>query len=317
MIPIALLAVVAAAIASPHLVRLDRAAPGTAILVWLAALLLRAVLVAFAATFVFAVAPKTELFHAVTHFCWHTVVPLITAHLGVSGHLLADIAIVLPVLIVLGSLASVLVGLYRATRRVHALLTAGIGAGPAGSVIVSDSSIVLAAAGMRKPRVIVSAGALTQLDDAELGAGLAHERGHIARRHRWILVVAQVARALGRPIPGARAALAELAFHVERDADRFALRAQHEPSALASAICKAAAGRPRPLSAFALGGGGAARRVRHLLAEDPGPARSSLPRALAGALVVLTLLLGIAAGPVTVEAAKASGVSTTAEDCPA
>jgi hypothetical protein len=124
---------------------------------------------------------------------------------------------------------------------------------------------------------VVSAGALTSLDDGELYAGLDHERGHIDRRHRWVLVAAAVLRGLARPLPGTRAAAEELAFHLERDADRFALRRDNEPLDLATAICKAAGGANLGVTAMALNGGGAARRVRQLLESSDATSRP-MPR---------------------------------------
>ena len=316
MIGLLLLAGLALALASPHVVRLDDAPPSVGAVVWLAALLLRAATVLFTAIFVFVVAPATDLFHAVTHLCWHTVVPLVTTHLGVSGHLLADAAILLPVVVVLWSLASVGMALLRAARRVRHLLAAGIGRGPRDSIIVSGGEVLLAAAGIRRPQVIVSAGALTQLDDAELQAGLDHEHGHIEHQHRWALVLAYVAHAVGRPLPGAGAALTELSFHLERDADRFALAHEHEACDLASAICKAAgAGRVAPV--LSLAGGGAARRVRNLLDEKTPDRPAMMPRVLAAALIGLTLTVLAAAGPATVAAADTFAAHSPAADCPA
>ena len=57
---------------------------------------------------------------------------------------------------------------------------------------VADGELLVAAAGLRRPRVLVSAGALLALDDDELEASLEHERGHIARRHRYVLVVSEL-----------------------------------------------------------------------------------------------------------------------------
>jgi beta-lactamase regulating signal transducer with metallopeptidase domain len=122
-------------------------------------------------------------------------------------------------------------------------------------VIVGGDDVLLAAAGLTHPTVVVSAGALTALDDAELAAGLEHERGHIARHHRYLLLFAEGCRALGALLPGTRRAAAELAYHLERDADAYALARSHEPLALASAICKAAGARPTAALMMGLGGG--------------------------------------------------------------
>ncbi|MCF2533297.1 M56 family metallopeptidase [Yinghuangia soli] len=177
--------------------------------------------------------------------------------------------------------------------------------GPGGSVVVADSRILLAAVGLRRPRVVVSAGALGALDDAELDAALAHEQGHIRRAHRWVVAGAEVCLLLARWLPGTRYAHRELGFHLERDADWWAVRRCHDPNALAAAVCKAAlddaehgTGGARG-AARALAGAGAGhvtRRVRLLLDGCPtGTARrNAAVRLVASALLALTVAAGAA-----------------------
>lgn len=235
---------VALAIAAPHAVRLEQASPVLGATIWLAALLLRALTAVFAAIAAVLVLPTTQLFDMVTHWCWETVLPVLATQFGLDGHEVGDAALVLPALLLAASLVSVAFGLWRAARAVARLVQrAGVGHGPADSVILGDGEVVVAAAGLRRPRVLVSAGALTSFDDEELAASLEHERGHIQHRHRYVLVAGELCRALGRFLPGTRRAARELSFHLERDADRFALARDHEPAALASAICGDRCGR--------------------------------------------------------------------------
>ena len=63
----------------------------------------------------------------------------------------------------------------RAARRLVAQHAVGLG--PRNSLIVGGSDVVFAVAGLVRPRIVVSAGALTSLDDDELAAGLDHEEG--------------------------------------------------------------------------------------------------------------------------------------------
>lgn len=194
--------------------------------------------------------------------------PLATSKLDLSGHSVGQLAVLARVLTLAVSLLLGCVALWRATRAISAWIRqTSIGLGPKQSLIVGENDIVVAAAGLRRPRVIVSAGALLCLDDEELAASLAHEHGHIAHRHRFVVLVAEVCRTVGRLLPGTRRAASELIFHLERDADRWALQRMHNPAALASAICKAAQP-PRAGYASALltlGGGDVTRRVRPLL----------------------------------------------------
>lgn len=299
-----LAALIAFAIALPHVLRLESSPPVAAAAVWMSALLLRALTALFAALYVVMALPATQLFDAVTHWCWHTVLPVVTTHLGLDGHDFGDAALVLPVLLLATSVLSVSFGLWRAARAVARLVQrAGVGEGPRNSVIVGDGEVLVAAAGLRHPRLVVSAGALTSFDDDELDASLEHEQGHIVRRHRYVLVLAELCRALGRFLPGTHRAARELAFHLERDADHFALQRQHAPVALASAICKAAQ-RPTAAPMAALSGGGVPSRIRELLDADRAPGRASgrCVRVLAAGMATLVLGLMTALPPATLAA---------------
>ena len=309
---------VGAAIAAPHALALERAHPPTAAVIWLAAVCLRALVVLFVVLFLALHVPTTALFALVTRWCWHAALPLVTSHLGLSGHSVGDVALLVPALALAVSLVSVFVGLWRATRAVSAWVRrTSIGPGPDRSVIVGENDIVVAAAGLRRPRVIVSAGALMCFDDDELAASLAHEHGHIARRHRFVLVAAEVARSLARLLPGTRRAMAELVFHLERDADRWALDRRHDPMALASAICKAARPPERTGGALlTLGGGAVTRRVRHLLDGAGLPVRRAGLELLAAGMVILVLGLAAALPSAALaEIAVAAQPSATAGHC--
>jgi hypothetical protein len=274
----------AAGIGAPHLLRLDAAPPPLAAGVWLCALLLRAVGSLLAALSLELFVPASRAYEPLSGVC----------ALGVNGHSIADALLALPTFVVAGALIAALLQLWTAARAVARLISRRVvGDGPGGSLVVADGDLLVAAAGLRRPRVLVSAGALVALDDEELSASLEHERGHIARRHRYVLAVAELAGAVGRFVPGTRAAARELLFHLERDADRFALARRHSAAALASAICKAALHEPPKGITLALGGGVVTRRVRQLLENAP-PRRPSIGLlALAPAMIAL---LAISAG---------------------
>src|SRR5215208_1083354 len=220
-----LLALIATGITLPHALRLNRSTPMAAATLWTVALALRALLVIFAVLYVAFFVPGTEVFTELTHWCWHTVVPFLAAHLGLDGQYVGGAATIVPGLVAMIWLLTVMVGVARGTRAVRRLLAReSLGPGPSDSVIVVGHEVMMAAAGLGRPRVVVSAGALLELDDEELAAGLDHERGHIARRHRFLLVFAELCRGVGRAVPGSRHAIRQLGFHLERDADRWALR---------------------------------------------------------------------------------------------
>lgn len=317
----ALAGVVFLAIGLPHVMDLDRADPTFAVAIWFSTLVLRALAAFFAVLFVVAVLPATQLFTSLTHWCWHGVLPVVTAHLGLDGRAFGDAAVVAPALFLAGSAVAVCVGLVRTARSLGAVLRrSSLGRGPGDSVIVGGSGVLVAAAGVARPQVVVSAGALTVLDDAELTAGLDHERGHIARGHRFVLVLAAICRALGRFVPGGARAMAELTFHLERDADRWAISRRNDPLALASAICKAAT--PETPTAAApllteLGGGGATRRVVQLieLGERPAGRRSRGTAALAVGMVALALMLSALAPAAAFAALERPDAKTPVRHC--
>ena len=299
-------------LALPHVVDARAANPVVAIVIWGAALVLRALTMLLVVAALVITLPQTDLFSAVTHWCWHTVLPVLTTHLGLDGHRVGDAAIVIPAAVLAASLAWVAVGVTRATRSVSRMLRrAVVGTGPDDSLILEGAEVILAAAGIARPRVVVSAGALMTLDDEELAAGLAHERGHIEHRHRFILLGAELCRGLARFLPGTRQAMRELVFHLERDADQWAIARRHDPLALASAICKAATSRATSGLAFAsLGGGtGVSARLRELTGEtsrrpDAGSRRRL--RFVAVAMACLTLSVA-AVVPVAVADAASTG----------
>jgi hypothetical protein len=265
---LALLAVLGVAL--PHLVRLDSAQPATAAMLWAAALTLRAMTAVSAALFLILAFPETSAFRVLTHWCVHSVLPLAGLGVDVHGHAIGDVAVLTPAAMIAVSLVVAVLGTVRAASVLTATLRwKSLGAGPQDSVIVGGPEVLVAAAGLLHPKIVVSAGALAVLDDEELAAGLAHEHGHIARRHHLGLAYAECCRAVARALPGTRRAVRELRFHLERDADEWALRRHHDPRALASAICKAAtAASPTDPVMVALGGGATERRLDGLLATE-------------------------------------------------
>ena len=304
----------AAALVVQRALTLDRAAPSAAIAIWLAVLLLRA-LVSVSVVVLLAVwLPATGVFERLTGWCWHAVVPFLLAHLHLSGHRLGDVSTFLPASLLGLSVAWVLWGVLKATRAVRRLLQSGeLGPGPRGSLLVAGGEVILAVAGLWRPRVVVSAGALAVLDESELAAGMAHEKGHIARRHRYLLLVGMVCGGLARFIPGTQQALRELAFSLERDADQYALSQRHDRLSLASAICKVA-GAPASPPLLALGTGPTVTgRVRLLLSDtsaESGALRRHASRLLAVAMSLLTLAAFVASPMVLVAQAESPGVPT-------
>jgi hypothetical protein len=293
---LALAAMVATGIVLPHVLSLQRVTPVTAIVLWLNALALRALADVLAVIYALFFLPRTELFVTLTHWCAHAPIPFIAANLDVEGHGLAKVALYLPGLALAASLLYICVCTARDAHAARQLIEQAVGRGPRNSLILGGPHVLFAVAGLARPRIVVSAGALASLDDEELAAGLNHEQGHIARRHRFLMLLAMGCRALGRVIPGSDRGVSQLAFHLERDADRWALRQRNDRLALASVICKAAVTESaRTRAPTGLGNTGARERLGELLDDTPllgaGAARAALG-ALTTMMVICTLVLG-------------------------
>jgi Peptidase family M48 len=283
------------AVALPHAVPLRVVSPAVAAVVWLTALGLRAVIAAAIAISVLVYLPQTALFHAIAEWCFHVVIPITSAHLGI-----ADTAVMLPALTLAGSLLWVALGLLRAALALRARLARrALGPGPRGTILVEEPGVLVAVTRLGRTRVLVSRDALRALDDAELDASLAHEWGHVRRRHRPVLFAASLLASIGRWLPGTRVAARELRLSLERDADAFAVRSTSDPLALASAICKAAPttralGRG-PGAVAGLGGrGGLAARLEPLLG-DARPARGLEIGACLLAILLVAHVVALAA----------------------
>lgn len=283
----------------PHVLPLQRVAPASAAVVWLLALGLRAILALGAAVFLFVYLPNAGLLHVATHWCFHALLPFLTEALGMRGHSVVDLASLLPGLALAASAFWVAFGLARAGLALRVFLRRRArGRGPLGSTIVEEDAVIVAVTGIGRGEIVVSRAALETLDGDELAASVAHERGHLRRRHRPILVAGRVLAALGRPIPGTRAAERALSFSLERDADEYAVRETRDPLALASALCKAAGAKPALPSLVALHGrGGLPLRLEYLMAGGEQRSAAALERSarlLAGLLAVSVLGLALA-----------------------
>jgi Zn-dependent protease with chaperone function len=177
----------------------------------------------------------------------------------------------------------------RASRRFLAGLQI-IGPAPCGlpsTFVFADEAPQAFCAGLLRPRIFVSTGAIAALADDELQAVLAHERHHAGCRDPLRLLLARTASDALFFLPGMRqladryAALAELA------ADRAAVRANGgDRRSLAAALLAFDAATSTAVVGIA------PERVDSLLGDRPA---WQLPLALvASALVVLTAIAGVA-----------------------
>lgn len=312
--PPVVLALVVAVLLAPHVVLLRRVRPPVAIAVWLLALAVRALAAVALAGAALAGLAGVPVVRAFLDWCWHAVLPAVPAALGFGEHPVTHAAVAVPAAVLIVSIAWVAGRLARAALAKRRLLGRELGPGPHGSTVIEHDGVLLAVTAIGRGRVLVSDRALRELDDAELAAGLMHERAHLRRRHRPLLATAALLGAVARPLPGTRAALHELRFHLERDADHYTVRALRDPLALASAICKAAA--PAPGGAVTgLGGRGrVSMRLEELL--EGGQRGSSAAERGAWALSVALAVVFVAlAGSILVWGMAPHAADGAARSC--
>ncbi|MFD5752136.1 M56 family metallopeptidase [Streptomyces sp. NPDC127033] len=180
-------------------------------------------------------------------------------------------------------------------RRLDLLALVGSPAPEYGATVVDHDVPAVYCLPGRRPRVVVTRGALEVLSDAQLRAVLAHEQAHLTGRHHLLHMVAD---AFARAFPGlplARRAGEQTALLLEMIADDRALR-RHPRETLAAAMCEVAAGRA-PRSALGAGGPGTLIRVRRVLAPQPRPHRAAWLAIVAASVAAPVFPLLLTCGP--------------------
>jgi bla regulator protein blaR1 len=137
-----------------------------------------------------------------------------------------------------------------------------------------------------RPRIVVSAGALRLLGRQEIGAVIAHERGHARGRHGVVMLPFASMDTLLRWMPYVRHARTEVALLLEMAADDFAVRLSR-PQDLAGALLEMSASGSSPTCAFAVGSTAVASRINRLLL----PRRTSVSTAMAALAVSAGVLV--------------------------
>jgi Zn-dependent protease with chaperone function len=187
----------------------------------------------------------------------------------------------------------------RRHRALLSLLAHGDPKVPGALVVDYPAAAAYCVPGLRS-RIVISAGAIDLLDQAELAAVLAHERAHARERHDLVLLPFT---ALCRAFPWSglpQRAHSAVALLIEMLADDYALR--YRPAReLVSALIRVGAADPvgTPAGALAAAGGeavqsGVCTRVDRLLAPAPGlslPALALVSGAAAALVVVPVALL--------------------------
>ena len=161
-------------------------------------------------------------------------------------------------------------------------------------VVDHDVPVAYCLPGLR-PRVVVSRGVLTTLDEDELRAVVEHELAHVVQRHDLVVLPFVALGATFPWLPLVRRAREQVALLVEVLADDRAVRL-HDRRALARALCKVG-GAPAPAGGLgaagsSVGTSGVLQRAARLL-EPPAPlppGRTALVLATAAGVALLPVL---------------------------
>jgi len=189
----------------------------------------------------------------------------------------------------------------RRQRMLLSLLAHGDPKVPGALVIDYPAAAAYCVPGLRS-RIVISAGALALLDQAELAAVLAHERAHLRERHDLVLLPFTALRRAFPRSASARRAHAAVALLVEMLADDHALK-QRPARELVTALIRVGASGPdaAPTGALAAGGtqdGEVAARVARLLEPAPGLSAPSLALVCAAAALLVLVPAALLVLPV-------------------
>lgn len=214
---------------------------------------------------------------AIASACWSFVMPQVTPG-SIAVLALASLG-----LIVLGRGARSATTRATASRRSVQRDTARHARLAETDVWITDEPHTAAyTAGLFRPRIYLTAGAVAALEPAPLAAVIAHEAHHVARRDPLRLLVAHVLADALFFLPVLNRLAVRYAAQAELAADAAAVTASNGPRPLAAALV--AFDKHTPTSAVGI----APERVDHLLGT---PARYELPAALLGAAVLTMALI--------------------------
>lgn len=232
---------------------------------------------------------------------------LITGQDALPGGLAAvlrllAVAVSLTLLLLLtGALALAIAAVLRARRRQRILLRLlahGDPKVPGALVVDYPAAAAYCVPGLRSA-IVISAGTLDLLDQAELTAVLAHERAHLRERHDLVLLPFTALLLAFRRSELVRRAYAAVAMLVEMLADDRALRLRPvAPRELATALLRfgAAGGGQAPLGGLAVADphadGQVAARVSRLLRPAPRLSRPAIALVCMAAALVVALPAG-------------------------
>ncbi len=202
--------------------------------------------------------------------------------------LAADLLIV--VFVLFGSLTTRTIRSRARHRRLLNLLARQSSEYP-GTDLIDDARPVAYCLPGRRPRIVISEGALRLLSAAQAHAVIEHERGHAHEHHGLVMLPMVGVRSLFAWVPYARLAPAEIATLLEMSADDYSARG-NDPVSLAAALVRMATSGHVPACALGAAGDAIPKRVSRLLGECRTSKRTAMASGLlAGAIVSAPLAM--------------------------
>jgi Zn-dependent protease with chaperone function len=186
-------------------------------------------------------------------------------------------------------------GMIRATRVVGALIRTGEHRCDLGVIVIESPGPIGFAAGLIRPRVLLSRGLLDSLSEQECAVVLAHERAHVRRRDALVTSIVRALCVFQLP-PTKRWLLSELEIAAEQVCDEEAAALVGDRVSVAATILtveRAAHHAVPPFGSVAVAFGQRAveRRVESLLASPKRPRTLRAPAAWLIAAVVALLTI--------------------------
>jgi Zn-dependent protease with chaperone function len=154
-----------------------------------------------------------------------------------------------------------------------------------GTDLIEDSRPVAYCLPGRRPRIVVSKGALELLSSLQAQAVIEHERGHAHEHHGLVMLPMGGVRKLFAWVPYARLAPVEIGSLLEMSADDYSAR-RNDPINLATALVRMATSEHVPNCAFGAAANAVPRRVHRLLQDERTSKATALACGLAAGIVI-------------------------------
>jgi Zn-dependent protease with chaperone function len=158
-----------------------------------------------------------------------------------------------------------------------------------GTDLIEDPRPVAYCLPGRRPRIVISEGALRLLSRTQAHAVIEHERGHAHEHHGLVMLPMWGLRKIFAWVPYARLAPIEMGSLLEMSADDYSAK-RSDPVELATALVQMATSGYVPSCALGAAGHGIPRRVDRLLGASRNSKRIAIASGVLAAIVVSTPL---------------------------